>query len=261
MALGSVAKHAYRALLDSQWENGGKIPNQPKIFWKYADMESPEQWDAVAADVLQFFPAIEDGKFIANPKLAQEWDETQARMRLYSIGGQRSAEAKKRNKIASTLQAPCSTPATEAQHKDIDLNIQTPSPDAGASAVSQLRGVVKTVFDYYLAKTGRNPKQYEFTDKRRDKGVSRLREFQKQCDGDIEKAAVMMRRAVDGICADPWDDRVKFREWDKHLFGSQEYAEKWRNAPLTKFSGKLTARPVIDNSAADRELARQLGGA
>jgi len=249
-----AAQGAYRNLLDAAWERGGSLPNTPDVLWRYALAQSAVDFAAVSDAVLAMFTLSEDGKFLLNDTLQGEWEDASEKMeRISSIrseAGKRGAMAKWQNDGKQM--------ANDGTGQDRTVQ-ETPMPDAGAPAMSQLRGLVKTVFDYYLAKTGRNPKQYEFTDKRRDKGVSRLKEFQKQCDGDIEKAGAMMRRAVDGICADPWDDRVRFREWDKHLFGSQESAEKWRNAPLRRINGKLAPLPV-SNRDADEILARQLGG-
>jgi uncharacterized protein YdaU (DUF1376 family) len=260
LAMTLAARGAFFELLQAAWERGGSLPNQPELFWRFAQASSPAEFDAVKDQVLAMFTESADGKALTNDTLSAEYENAEQYMAQLSEKRRTAANVrwdKKRCKNANGMQGASKPIHISSSSSSTD---QEPSSDAGASSVPQLRGVVKTVFDYYLSRTGRNPKQYEFTDKRRDKGVSRLKEFQKQCDGDLEKAAGMMRRAVDGICADPWDDRVKFREWDAHLFVSQEKAEKWRNAPLSKANGKMALLPV-DNAAADRELARQLGRA
>jgi hypothetical protein len=110
-------------------------------------------------------------------------------------------------------------------------------------------GAVKAVFDYYLEKTNRNPKTYEFTPLRKQKGISRLKECGRKTAGDYEKAKTLMKLAVDGLVASDFHmgresttSGKKYCEWEKHLFKSYEQMESWWN--------KLPSAPVKPNGQA-----------
>src|SRR5262249_55399307 len=115
----------------------------------------------------------------------------------------------------------------EGKGRDILSN-----PDGSDDALQQ-------VFDYYLAKTERNPKTYDFTVVRKKKGSARLKECLSKTGGDLAKALALMKLAVDGLCAsdfhtghDPKTNGRRYIEWEKHLFGSYEQMERWwNNAP------------------------------
>lgn len=236
-----AARGAYIELLDYQSkQQNGLIPNQPDLIWKFVNAESPAEWEAVRDKVLLMFTATEDGKFLFNETQREVLNERNERSKTNSLNGTKGNEKKYGHK-------------TDTETPDTAEN-ESPASDDHA----QLRDAVGLVFSYYLSKTGRNPKTYLLTPKRREKGIKRLKEFQAQCDGDVEKATAMMRRAVDGICADDWEDRPKYRDWERHLFDSQENAEKWRNAPLSRMKVNGKAPVPVTNDAADAELRRQL---
>ena len=95
---------------------------------------------------------------------------------------------------------------------------------------------IKRVWDYYLEKTGRNPRTYEFTAVRKRKGRARLGECLKKTGGDVDKAAELMKVAIDALAASDWhmgrDAKTNgkaYREWDDHLFGRYETMERWWN--------------------------------
>lgn len=114
-----------------------------------------------------------------------------------------------------------------------------PDPTKEKTASSNPDGfdqIVKAVFDYYLERTNRNPKTYEFTFFRKQKGISRLKECLRKTAGDLEKAKELGMLAVDGLVADdfhmgrdPKTNGKKFCEWEKHVFKSYEQMEGWWN--------------------------------
>jgi len=119
--------------------------------------------------------------------------------------------------------------------------LQTSSYEGGAPAskraIDGFDDAVKVIFDYYLERTGRNSKTYEFTAMRKQKGVARLRECLKKTGGDISKATALMKLAIDGLCASDWHmgldvktNGKRYCEWVKHLFGTYEAMERWWNA-------------------------------
>jgi hypothetical protein len=246
-----AAQGAYRNLLDLAWERGALLPNTPAVFWRFALAQSAEEFSAVAGEVMPMFVPTEDGQNLHNETLTAEWNEATAKMeKIHEI----RAEAGRRGAAAKHGSSKCLAIAEQ--------NLATGQDNTGQKDTNaELRSAVARVFSYYLSKTGRNPNQYDFTDKRQTKGMCRLKEFLKKCDGDMGRATAMMNRAVDGICADDWDERHKFREWESHLFNSQEQAEKWRTAPLFKSgNGKAMPSPVTNHNA-DAILARQLRSA
>ncbi len=94
----------------------------------------------------------------------------------------------------------------------------------------------KAVFDYYLERTDRNAKTYEFTSARKQKAVSRLKECLRKTGGDLEKAKALMQLAVDGLVAsdfhmgrDPKTNGKRYCDWEKHVFKSYEQMEGWWN--------------------------------
>jgi hypothetical protein len=102
-------------------------------------------------------------------------------------------------------------------------------------------GAVREIFDYYLERTNRNSKTYDFTSARKQKAASRLKECLRKTAGDLEKAKALMKLAIDGIAASdfhmgrgPKTDGKKFCEWEKHVFKTYEQMEGWWNrAPET----------------------------
>ena len=93
------------------------------------------------------------------------------------------------------------------------------------------------IFEYYLVKTERNPKTYEFTPIRKRKGASRLNECLTRTANDLEKAKQLMKLAIDALVASDFhmgrDSKTagkKYCEWEEHLFGSYERMERWWNS-------------------------------
>lgn len=98
------------------------------------------------------------------------------------------------------------------------------------------REAIDRVFQHYLAVTQRKPLMYTFTDLRRRKAESRLKECLKKTGGDLERATELMVIAVDGLAKsdfhmgrDAKTHGKRYCEWEDHLFGSYEQMEKWWN--------------------------------
>lgn len=112
---------------------------------------------------------------------------------------------------------------------------------------------VKVIFGYYLERTGRNPKTYEFTAMRKKRGIARLRDCLRKTHGDLGKAKELMRIAVDGLVAsdfhmgsDPKSAGKKYCDWENHLFKSYEQMEGWWN--------KVPQLPVRSNGHGPAEV-------
>lgn len=106
-------------------------------------------------------------------------------------------------------------------------------------------GPISDLFAYYLEKTGRNPKTYTLTSKRKQKAITRFRECLQKTGNDFEKAKQLMRLAIDGLAAsdfhmgrDSKTNGKKYCEWEEHLFKSYEQMERWWNQECTQ-----TVRP------------------
>ncbi len=129
------------------------------------------------------------------------------------------------------------------------------SPEERSNAMSQVANsrwqtissdkfdpTLEEIFSYYLQKTDRNPKTYEFTLKRKQKGKNRLNECLRKTKQDMEKAKALMMLAIDGLAASDWhmgrDPKTsgkKYCEWEENLFKSYERMELWWNqAPETQ---------------------------
>ncbi len=67
-----AAQGAYRNLLDAAWQQGGRLPNLPAVLWKYALAQSPEEFAAVASQVLAMFTVSECGNWLSNETLIEE---------------------------------------------------------------------------------------------------------------------------------------------------------------------------------------------
>ena len=108
---------------------------------------------------------------------------------------------------------------------------------------------LQEIFGYYLERIERNPKTYDFTSIRKQKGASRLKECLRKTGGDRERAKTLMKLAVDGLVAsdfhmgrDPKTQGKRYCEWDKHLFNNFEQMERWWNnlpsVPAVKANGR-----------------------
>ena len=67
---------AYDRLLFIMWQQGGWLPNDPKLLARYCRM-TVKQWERVAPIVMGFFEAIDldEGPIIQSPRLRQEFND------------------------------------------------------------------------------------------------------------------------------------------------------------------------------------------
>jgi hypothetical protein len=130
----------------------------------------------------------------------------------------------------------------QEQEQEIDLLSEDKTSDDTSSSSPKKTAdpshvvAVENVFAYHLQKFGRNPKTYDYTSSRADKGLKRLRECLRKTGGNLEAAVALMRLAIDNCAADDWamnrDPKARgkdFHKWEKHLFGSYERMEGWWN--------------------------------
>jgi hypothetical protein len=98
----------------------------------------------------------------------------------------------------------------------------------------QRRAAVRRLFTYYLERTERNPKLYTLTLARMDKGISRLEDCQRKCDGDLIKAEALMGIAIDALLASDYHtgtnkQKKEYTDWTDNLFKSTDKLEWWLN--------------------------------
>jgi len=125
----------------------------------------------------------------------------------------------------------------EIQQADTNAEaLKTISSNADASDEPDLSKPLQNVWNYYLAKIGRNPKTNSFSTLRKRKGIARLRECLKKTAGDVEAAVGLMKVCVDALAEsdfhmgrDPKTNGKRYCEWEDHLFSSYERMEKWWN--------------------------------
>lgn len=72
LQMSLAAQGAYRNLLDAAWQLGCRLPNLPELMWKYALAQSPEEFAALAPQVMAMFTVTEDGQWLTNETLTEE---------------------------------------------------------------------------------------------------------------------------------------------------------------------------------------------
>jgi hypothetical protein len=153
-----------------------------------------------------------------------------------------------RERIKTAAGAECPTESgTEQDSADVSAKSDTYthtqkeenyiSSNADASDLfDHLNSSLRTVWDYYISKIGRDPRTYSFTPARQRIGLKRLKECLVKTSGDIVNAENLMRIAIDQLAASDWhmgrDPKTngrKYCEWDRHLFKTYEVMEGWWN--------------------------------
>lgn len=91
---------------------------------------------------------------------------------------------------------------------------------------------VRRVWNYYIETLGKSPKLLTFTTARRKQGLARFDELLVKVRGDMAKAEIVMKLAVDALSKSPFhcgknDHNRRFDSWEKNLFRSQEQMEEW----------------------------------
>jgi hypothetical protein len=124
--------------------------------------------------------------------------------------------------------ADSSVPTDEAALAKLDAHL----PPKRRELRKLQRAAVRRLFGYYLKGTEKNPKLYTLTRARMDKGLSRLEDCLRKCDGDLEKAERVMGVAIDRLLASEFhmgknEQRKVYCDWIAHLFKSTEKLEWW----------------------------------
>jgi DNA-binding protein Fis len=184
---------------------------------------------------------VEHG-FIDDDWTLRNWDRRQYVSDVSTERVRKHRQAKKQHETNGTVTV---TPPDTETDTDTEKNNHTLSATDGekqekvskTSAVKkelqrQKREAVERLFAYYLAGTDRNPKMYELTKARMEKGLSRLEDCQRKCGGDLAKAEQLMGLAIDALVASEFhsgknDRNQKYNDWIAHLFKSTEKLEWW----------------------------------
>jgi hypothetical protein len=104
-----------------------------------------------------------------------------------------------------------------------------PTPPNKEEPSVEPRAEIKSVYDYYISKTGRNPKLYAFSQARKEKLTTRFQECLKKTDNNPMKAAELMKLSIDGCLANKWWSEKGLNDLVAHIFKSYEQMEKWWN--------------------------------
>ncbi len=97
---------------------------------------------------------------------------------------------------------------------------------------AEIRATILRLWNYYLAKLGKNPKLLTLTALREQKGRSRLAECLRKTSGELSKAEELMQMAIDALAASEFhrggnEGRKRYTSWEKNLFPNQEKLERW----------------------------------
>ena len=104
-----------------------------------------------------------------------------------------------------------------------------PPPGNGKGKIKE---TILCLWNYYLAKLGKNPKLLTLTALREQKGRSRLEECLRKTGGDLGKAEELMQMAIDALAASEFhrggnESKKKYDSWERNLFPGQEKLEWW----------------------------------
>ena len=97
---------------------------------------------------------------------------------------------------------------------------------------AEIKATIRQLWDYYIAKLGKNPKLLTLTALREQKGRSRLEECLRKTGEDLAKAEELMQIAIDALAASEFHrggnkEKKRYDSWEKNLFPSQEKLEWW----------------------------------
>lgn len=130
---------------------------------------------------------------------------------------------------------PLAEPSESQPALPVIIELQTPT----AYVLERRREneLIDAAFEHYCIATEKNRLTYRLTPQRRKIGVARLKDCLKLTKGDYEKAAGLLRIAIDKLAEsdwhmgrDPGTKGKKYCDWDKNLFKSYESMERWFNA-------------------------------
>jgi hypothetical protein len=136
--------------------------------------------------------------------------------------------------VQKPVRASTETCTSNKERHDSDTTVRTISSNPAG-----FDQTLNDIFRYYLEQTNRNPKTYEFTPLRKQKGASRLKECFRKTGNDLGRASKLMTLAVDGLVSSNWHmgrdqktDGKRYCDWENHLFNSYEQMEHWWNVPV-----------------------------
>jgi hypothetical protein len=96
--------------------------------------------------------------------------------------------------------------------------------------------IIEATFEHYCCATERNRLTYRLTPQRMKVGITRLKDCLRLTKGDYDKAAGLLRVAIDKLTEsnwhmgrDPGTNGKRYCDWSDHLFKSYEKMEKWWN--------------------------------
>jgi hypothetical protein len=116
-------------------------------------------------------------------------------------GGKRNGESVTET-LCSVTDVICNANNDKAESiKQKEISI---SSNATASDQSDLLNSLRTVWDYYISKIGRDPKAYSLTQTRQRIGLKRLKECLVKTGDNLENAVKLMQVAIDQLAASDW---------------------------------------------------------
>jgi hypothetical protein len=129
-------------------------------------------------------------------------------------------------------------PKTETQEPEVTpVILEIQPPDEYEQERNKENEIIEAAFEHYCVATEKNRLTYRLTPQRRKVGVTRLRDCLKLTKGDYEKAAGLLRVAIDKLSEsdwhmgrDPGTKGKKYCDWINNLFKSYERMEAWFNA-------------------------------
>jgi hypothetical protein len=120
----------------------------------------------------------------------------------------------------------CDEGLTENSMKPINESCQA-LPDfeleGNEKTGSEVENALETVFAFFVVQTKKDPLRYKLTPKRKTKGLTRLRECEKEAnDGKLETAVEIMKVAVERIAISPFHNgqnkqNQRYTEWETHF--------------------------------------------
>lgn len=127
------------------------------------------------------------------------------------------------------------SPADSSDAMPIILDIQNPT-DYELERKKENQ-IIEAVFEHYCLSTEKNRLTYRLSPQRKKVAITRLRDCLKLTKGDYDKAAGLLRVAIDKLAESDWhmgrDPGTKgkrYCDWEKNLFKSYEAMERWFNA-------------------------------
>jgi hypothetical protein len=79
----------------------------------------------------------------------------------------------------------------------------------------------------YYVKVFQRSAAYEYTPKRKAKGMARYQDCLRMAKGDRDAACQLMKKAIDALAASSFHRDGGFIDWEKHLFNSTEKLQQW----------------------------------